>query len=85
MIINTDIEYITRCGYPVRNLHSAGLAYEGEYFVDGHWFLGSWVINGAPEIWTTDLYTISSLTLVELSDYTPEPSTGQEQLRLEGF
>jgi len=85
MIINTDTEYITRCGYPVRNLHSAGLAYKGEYFSDGHWFLGSWVIDGKPDLWTTDLDVILSLTLVEVSDYTPEPTTGQEQLKLEGF
>jgi len=84
-MINTDTKYMTRCGYPVRNLHAAGFTYEGEYLANDHWFLGSWLIDGKPELWTTDQDVIFKFTLVEFSEAFVKASNVQGQLRLEGF
>jgi len=85
VMINIDKKYKTRCGYPVRNLHASGLAYKGEYFHAGSWHLGGWLCNGNPDIPTTDLDFISSLSLVEYSEISVKRAGVQKQLKLGGF
>lgn len=67
-MIDLTKQYQTKCGYPVRNLVSTTFVYEGEYFHKDEWHPGAWICSGKPDLFTTDLDLIDSLTLIEVSD-----------------
>jgi len=67
-MIDTNKQYQTRCGYPVRNLRKVLFVYEGEYYYKNEWHLGGWICDGKPDIFTSDRELIDSLTLIEKTD-----------------